>query len=49
MTENLDLTYNKKLLVAAALNKHKLKKDAAKALGVTTKTLHNLMVSWGWA
>jgi len=49
MNENLDLTYNKKLLVAAALNKHKLKKDAAKSLGVSTKTLRKIMVRWGWA
>lgn len=37
--ENLNLEYNKKILVKAALRQHKLKKDAAKALGICPESL----------
>lgn len=41
--ENLNLEYNKRILVKAALRQNKYKKDAAKALGICGKTLKELI------
>lgn len=41
--ENLNLKYNKRLLVKAALRQNEFKKDAAKALGICSKTLKELI------
>ncbi len=48
MKENLNLDYNRKKLVSVALRRFKLKKDAAAALGITTKCLENYRKQWGW-
>jgi hypothetical protein len=48
MKENLNLLHNKKILVSVALRRFKEKKDAAKALGISTRGLINLRKEWGW-
>ena len=42
MRETLNLKYHQHRLVKFALKKYKLKRDAAKALGITTKTLKKI-------
>lgn len=41
--ENLNIEYNRQLLLIKALNKHKFKARAFSALGVTERTGHNLV------
>ena len=40
---NLNLEHNKKLLIAEALRRYRFKKQAAKALGVSTKYIDTMM------
>ena len=40
---NLNLKHNKKLLIAEALRRYRFKKQAAKALGVSTKYIDTMM------
>lgn len=42
MKENLNLQYHRERLITIALKKYDLQKDAAKALGITTRTLQKL-------
>ena len=44
---NLNIKDNHRFLVKVALHRYKLKKDAAKALGITTKTLRGLIRDYG--
>lgn len=40
MTENLNIAYWHRKLIRIALQRHNTKKEAAKALGVSTRTLN---------
>ena len=42
MKDTLNLQYHKDRLIILALKKYDLQKDAAKALGITTRTLQKL-------
>lgn len=42
MSENLNLKYHQRRLVRFALKRFELKKDAAEALGICTKTLNKI-------
>lgn len=42
MRENLNLQYHRERLITIALKKYDLQKDAAKALGITTRTLQKI-------
>lgn len=42
-TETLDLAFHREVLIRVALKKYKLKKDAAKALGMSTRALSRVV------